>query len=220
MHARILKHVGVVLVAVSLLIVAVTIYLGAGGRAITLGLGAITLAAGVLLLRGDTRAAWATRMLSAFGVGATVVGLGGQLLMRPPDLILAELRLQPLSFLLPAAAAILAGCIQIWVMRELGREPVQTAIAAAGLPRWPLEPIVKAGGAVMLMVTLLLWLSLHGTSASVAMELALRQLGPDYRYALTSISSARRSGRTEVSGVVTAWNDHEIRQVLLHWQER
>jgi hypothetical protein len=79
---------------------------------------------------------------------------------------------------------------------------------------------MQAGGGIVALVLLLLWLALHGQSAELATSLALQQLGPDYRYHLSWISSTNNGHGTSVSGVVTAWNDKEIKQVLLRWETR
>jgi hypothetical protein len=61
---------------------------------------------------------------------------------------------------------------------------------------------------------------LHGQSAQLAEALAMQQLGPDYRYHLSWISSTKTDHGASVSGVVTAWNDQELKTVLLHWETR
>jgi hypothetical protein len=148
------------------------------------------------------------------------VGLIGLAIVRPLDLTLTEVRLDPSSFVLLAATVIGAVCIQLWIVWELGKQPVHAAIAGAGLRPWDPATPAKVGAGVMFVVAVLLWAALHGNSAAVAVSQAEQQLGPDYRYALTWISPARRGGHGAVDGVVTAWNQHEVKTVLLHWEQR
>ena len=67
---------------------------------------------------------------------------------------------------------------------------------------------------------MLFWLLLHGQTAQLATSLAQQQLGPGYQYHLSWISRERNPNGTTITGVVTAWNDTEIKTILLHWYTR
>ena len=155
-----------------------------------------------------------------FMLGATVIALIGLLLLRPLDLTITEFHLDPALFLWPSLTAIVVVCVQLWVVRVLGREPIQAAIARAGSWRGNSRIFLQAGGGVAALAGFLLWLTLHGQTAQLAESLALQQLGPGYRYSLTWISRSGNGHGTSVSGVVTAWNDKEIKKVLLRWETR
>jgi hypothetical protein len=90
----------------------------------------------------------------------------------------------------------------------------------AGITRWDMAIPAQAGAGIVALAGLLLWLTLHGQSGELATSLALQQLGPDYRYHLSWISSANNGHGATVTGVVTAWNEKELRKVLLHWETR
>jgi hypothetical protein len=213
-------RVGLVLAVAGALGVAFTASQASGWWLLTYGADILALLAGALLLRENVRATRFVCAVMAFGTGATVVGLIGLAIVRPLDLTLTEVRLDPSSFVWPAVAVIGAVCVQLWIVWELGREPVRAAISGAGLRPWDPATPAKVGAGVMFVVALLLWVALHGNSATVAVSQAEQQLGPDYRYALTWIGPAKRGGRGAVDGVVTAWNQHEVRTVLLHWEQR
>jgi hypothetical protein len=220
MHIPILKRVGAVSIAVGLLGLLLTAKYGSGVWLFTFGLDALPLVAGIFLWRGSLRAARLVRAAMALGLGAIVMGLVGLPFLQPAELSLTEIRLDPAGFLWPAVIVIVAICVEVWIMRELDREPVRLASASAGLRRWDTSTPAKAGAAAIFLAIALQWLALHGKSAAAAASLAQDQLGFGYRYALTSISSTSKDGRTSVSGVVTAWNDNEIKKVLLHWTEQ
>jgi hypothetical protein len=219
MHGRILRRTGVILLAACVLTLSVSLYRGASGWSYSVDIDVLPLVAGIFLLRGSLTAAPIIRAIAGFGLGATIVGLIGLTLLQPIDLTIAELRLEPASFLWPAITAAVVIAVQAWTFVELGRASVQSAIAASGPSRWDSTTAAKAGAGVGILIVLLLWFMLHGASASAAEELALQQLGPDYRYALTRLNRSSENGKTVVSGVVTAWNDKEIKQVVLHWIE-
>jgi hypothetical protein len=102
--------------------------------------------------------------------------------------------------------------------RELGRPHIRDAIADAHIRRWDMRIPAQAGGGVVVLAALLLWLMLHGQSAELATTLAFQQLGPGYRYHLGWISSSNNGHGRSITGVVTAWNRNEIKTVLLHWE--
>jgi len=213
-------RVGAVLVAVGAIGVALTARFATGWCLFTYGVDAAALVAGALVWRGNAWAMRLVRAIVAFGSGATAAGILGLAVVWPLDLTVTAIRLDPISFVGPAVIVVVALCIQAWITWELGREPVRAALTEAGLRRWDPATAAKAGTATMFVAIVLAWATLHGNSASVAVTLAEQQLGPDYRYALTWISAASRNGRAGVDGVVTAWNSHEVRTVLLHWDKR
>jgi hypothetical protein len=212
-------RVGLLLVVAGALGVAFTASQASGWWLFTYGADILALLAGALLLLGNVRAMRLVCAVMAFGVGVTIVGLIGLTIVRPLDLTLTEVRLDPSSFVWPAVAVIASLCVQLWIVWELGRERVRAAITGAGLRPWDPATPAKLGAGVMFVAAVLLWAALHGNSATVAVSQAEQQLGPDYRYALTWISPARRGGRGSVDGVVTAWNQHEVKTVLLHWEQ-
>jgi hypothetical protein len=49
--------------------------------------------------------------------------------------------------------------------------------------------------------------------------MAEQQIGPGYRFHVSSLTVAKNNRGTIVSGVVTAWNDNEIKSLPVHWKE-
>jgi hypothetical protein len=159
-------------------------------------------------------------LLSVFLLAAGLTAAVVLLTLQPLDLTLVEIRLDPGSFVSKMVPAAFALGILAWVRHELARRPVTDAIASSGLRRWDTKLFARAGVAFAAMGGILLWLALHGQSADLAESLAAQQMGPQYRYQLTWISRDRSEHGTSVSGVVTAWNDHEIKTLLIHWQTK
>jgi hypothetical protein len=220
MRTPVLKRVGAVLVAVGVVAALATFAWIQAAAPYTSPFDLAATVAGVLLWRGGLRAALWVRSVAVFLLAAGISGLIVVPFCQPPDLTITQIRLDPVPFGLGAAAAIFILGLLAWVIRELGRSPVQDAIGSSGIRRWDMRLPAQAGGGLVALVALLLWLSLHGQSAELATSLALQRLGPDYRYHLSWISSSSNGHGTSVSGVVTAWNDKEIKKVLLHWETR
>jgi hypothetical protein len=174
---------------------------------------------GVLLSEGPRAGLWA-RSIAAFLLSAGVVAIVAVPFYQPFSLTIAELRAaMPGIAVKGAEFAGLLGLLA-WVVHHLGRPALQEWIDRGNFRRWSMWVPAQAGGAVVLLIGFLFWLSLHGQSAQLAESLAMQQLGPGYRYHLSWISSARTDHGTSVSGVVTAWNDRELKTVLLHWETR
>jgi hypothetical protein len=174
--------------------------------------------AGAALLTGRASAALTVRLIAAFLLGVAATAVVAAFVIQPIDLTWTELRLEPASFAWPASVAAAHGAVLLWLAWELGRRPVLDAIATAGLRRWDTETLTKIGLAAGAVMFGLFWITLHGQSATLAESLAEQQLGPEYRYALTSMRTTRIGGHAASVGVVTAWNGTDIKRVVLHWE--
>jgi len=220
MHTPTLKRTGAVLLAVGLTDGGVAMYCLAKGVFYPSPFGILAIVAGVFLLRGGARAALVVRSGTALLLAAIVTMLIGAPAIWPLGLIWTAARLDPAAFLWPAAPIAIALAVLVWTVRELGRQTVRDAIATAGIRRWDMVLPSQTGVGVVFLADVLLWLALHGQSATLATSLALEQMGPGYRYQLTWISRAGAGNAKTVTGVVTAWNDKEIKKVIFHWTEK
>ena len=218
MHSQIMNRVGAVLLAVGIIDGIVTILRLARSGPYPALLDGVAVAAGIALLAGGPRLALWVRSLAIFMLAACVVGIVAAPLFQPLGLSITEIRLDPTAFGAWAARVVAVAGVTLWVAWRLGHRAVKDAIIAAGIRRWDMTLPAQAGVGVTALAGLLLWLTLHGQSADLATSLALEQLGPDYRYHLSWISSARNGHGTTITGVVTAWNAREIRKVVLHWE--
>jgi hypothetical protein len=48
--------------------------------------------------------------------------------------------------------------------------------------------------------------------------MAAKELGVGYKLYVSSLSISETEGTESVSGIVTAWNDQEVREVPVHWK--
>jgi hypothetical protein len=220
MYAQISRRTGIVLLAAGIVDGAVTFIRLATAGPYPAAFDSIAIVAGILLLRGGARVALWVRTLAIFTLVAGVTLVVAAPFYQPLDLTFTEIRLDLTGFAIKVGTMAFALSLLLWVVRELGRQPIQDAIATARIRRWDMHIPAQAGGGFVLLVFLLLWLALHGQSAELAKSLAMQQLGPDYRYHLSWISGRSNGHGTSVSGVVTAWNHKEIKTVLLHWETR
>jgi hypothetical protein len=53
-----------------------------------------------------------------------------------------------------------------------------------------------------------------------AKSMAEKQLGSDYRLHVSSLRNPSHGGAESVADVVNAWNDGELEDVPVHWDEK
>lgn len=219
-HTPILKRVGAVLLVVGLIDIAVMIYCIANRISYSSSFNIFAVFAGIFLLRGSLRAASLVRWFAVFMLAAFVALLIAWPFMQPFALTLTQFRLNPgTSFAKFTFMAFVLGLF-VWLIRELGREPVIAARASAGRKQRDMRIPAAAGVGLVIVMGTFIALLLSGESADRAKSIAEQQVGPGYRLHVSSLNIAKNNKGTFVSGVVTAWKDNEILDLPVHWEER
>jgi flagellar biogenesis protein FliO len=219
-HLFILKRTGAVLLAAGLIDIAIMVYCIANRISYASSFNVFAVIAGVLRMRGHLAIAAATRWLAAFMLAGFAGLLVAWPLLQPISLTLTQIRLHPGSTAGVLVFIMLMLLVLCWLYRELGRPEVQQARARAGRKSINMRAPAATGVGVVVLVVVSMRLLLGGESATKAQTLAQQQLGPGYRYHVTSIDIEMNSKATSVAAVVTAWNDKEVRDLPVHWQER
>jgi hypothetical protein len=217
--AQILKRTGVVLLVVGLLDIAVMIYCIANGITYSSSFNIFAVIAGVFLLRGSLRAASVVRWFSAFMLAGFLALIVAWPFVQPLDLTLTEARLSPRSATGTLALVAFVLGLLAWLYRQLASQPLLAARAAAGRPRRDMRIPAAAGVGLVVLLVVFMFLLLGGESAGKARAIAEQQLGSNYRYHVSSLNIQMNSQGKYVSGMVTAWNDKEIRSVPVRWEE-
>lgn len=215
MYRRVLREVGLVLVAIGVVDIGFMAYCIATGRGYSSSLNVFAVIAGLFLIRGNLGATRIVTWFSAF----LLAGLGSALLvafpaMRPLDLLATEFRLDPLSSLLQwlLAAALLV--VLWWVYRRLRSPAVVRAREEAGQVASAPRLAFGLGLALPAGLAILMHFTMGGDAGAKAIDLARSKAGPNYKYLVTAMSWSDSGYRA----TVTAWNDHEIRDVEVEWK--
>jgi hypothetical protein len=219
-YRAILKRVGWVLVVIGLIDVGVMVYCIVNRQSYSSSLNLFAVIAGIFLLRGGLRTAAVVRWFSVFMLVGFLAMACVAPFLQPWDLSLTELRLNPGSFAIGVIFYLLALGLLFWVARQLGLEPVQVAIAKAGVKRRDVRYAVAAGVGLAVLLGISIPLISNGESAERAKSIAKQEVGPGYQLHLSSIRVSSVGHRTNASGVVTAWNHQEIRSVPFHWEDK
>jgi hypothetical protein len=218
-YRSILRRAGFALVVVGLIDVGWMIYCMINGISYSSSLNIFAVIAGILLIRGGLKTAGIVRWLAIFFVSAFVVIVVVFPFLQPIGLTLAELRFNAGGVLVSVLFAVALVALLYWVARELGREPIQEARASTGLNRSRARgPLLSGvGAAAAAFVVLMVFLSRE--SADRAKREAAKVVGPGFSFHVTSISINESARHKSVSAVVAAWNDKEVRDVPVHWED-
>jgi hypothetical protein len=218
-YLAILKRVGVVLVLIGLLDIGVMVYCIVHRISYRSSLNLFAVIAGILLMRGSLRTAATVRWFGIFFLSACIAGLFAWPAIQPMDLTLTQIRLRPGGFVVAAALLVFILALFYWVITELGRESVQLASDSAGLKRRDMRLPAGLGVALVLGLGISLNVFLRSEPAERAKGMAEEQVGSGYHLHVSSLRISRGGGTESVSGVVTAWNDKEVREIPVHWKE-
>ena len=219
LHLPILKRAGTVLIAVGLIDIAVMVYCIVNAVSYSSSFNIFAVIVGVFLVRGSLRTAANVRWFAVFMLSGFLALLIGWPFIQPMDLTLTELRLSPLAFLgsFSVAAAVLA--MLFWLYRQLGLAPIQAAHVAAGRKIRDMRIPAVAGISIVVLLAGVMTVMGGGETASKAKSLAEQQLGAAYRYHVSSLNMYSNGHGTFVTAVVTAWNEGEVRNVSVKWEE-
>ena len=219
-YRGILKRVGIVLVAVGLADIGWMVYCIIHKMSYSSSLNLFAVIAGILLMRGSLGTAATIRWFGVFFLSAGIAMLFAWPTVQPIDLTLTQIRLNPLGFVGGAVFVVFVLTLFCWVITELGRAPVQVASEAAGVKRRNMRISAGLGVALVIGLGVSLHFFLGGESAERAKSIAENKIGPGYQLFVTSLRISSGGGKESASGVVTAWNDKEIRQVPVQWERR
>lgn len=219
-YRAVLKRVGWVLIVVGLLDVGVMVYCIVNRQSYSSSFNLFAIIAGIFLLRGGLRTAAVIRWFCVFMLAGFLAMAVVAPFIQPWDLSLTELRLNPGSIAIGVILYILVLGLLFWVARQLGLEPVQVAIAKAGVKRRDVRYALAAGVGLAVLVGIAIPLFSNGESAERAKSIAQQEVGPGYKFHVSSIRVSTVGNKTNASGVVTAWNHQEIRSVPFNWEDR
>jgi hypothetical protein len=217
-YVPIVKRVGAVLVMVGLLDICYMIYCIMNRIAYSSSLNIFAVIVGIFLVRGSLTAAAIVRWFATFSLSAACSSVIALLAITPLGLVLTYLRLYPRSAALDAAMVAVVLLFGLWIVHELSRRAVQSAMVSAGL-RWRSIRIPAVAGAIMVAISasvVIIFIE-HGASADRAKSMAKEQVGPGYSFVVSSLNFRRNDDGTSVTGEVTAWNEKEIREISVSW---
>jgi hypothetical protein len=218
-YRGILKRVGAVLVVIGLIDIAVMIYCIVNRISYSSSFNIFSVIAGMLLMRGGLKTAVAVRWFVTIMLSSFVTLLLAWPIIQPLGLTITQIRLNAGGFTAGMAFIALVLGLLFWVIRELGREPIRAARDATGLKRRDMRLPLALGIGFVVVGGIVVHVFLGGESGERAKSMAEKEVGPGYTLHVSSLRIVESQRAKSVSGVVTAWNDKEIREIPVHWEE-
>jgi hypothetical protein len=142
----------------------------------------------------------------------------------PIDLMTTYLRLYPMAFIAYSFIAIALIIFLIWVYKTLNSEVIFAAITQNNVDnKWlwrkPKNGFIF-GGCLPVILAIIMSLSLFGETPEKAKIEAEKITGLGYKYSVTSWNiNSTFGGKTFYRANVTAYNDHEIKNVHVEWEK-
>ena len=223
-YQAILKKVGTALIVVGLLDIAFMVYCIANQTNYSSCFNIFAVIAGIFLYRGGLKTAKVVSFFSAFFISS----MGGLMivfpLFIPPDLLFTYIRLEPIASICYLLFGILVLVFLVWLLRSLTSPTIAEAMDVKGINRksFLLRPRSGFICGVLLLVILggTIPLLLKGEAAEMAKIEAQKEVGNGYKFVVSSINmQSNFGGKTHVNAVVTAYNDHEIKQVQIAFEK-
>jgi len=207
------KKAGVALLIIGIIDVGVMAYCIANKISYSSSFNIFAVIAGIFLIKGGVKTARAVRWFSVFLVVA-FIGLALVTPFTTPfDLLLTQLKLNPLSIIGSFGFGLVLIAVLIWVHLQLSTPECLNLLAQANYKTGKPKSAYIAGGVLLVLVVGLSAAFLNGESAQKAKALAQEQLGPDFQYHVSSMSTSGNSGIAKV----TAYTEKEIRSVQVKW---
>lgn len=217
LSSKIIKRSGAILATLGFIHLAVALYCTIQGISYPLAFSFFAVITGGILLGDNLRAATLARWIAAFGLGGLLVFTLALLFILPLDLILTYVRLQPVAVVPSMVGTIVMLGSLFWLCCELGRQPIESALRAARMKPYDIGIAAVVGAVLAAIVATFLGLLLNGESATRIESLAQQALQGAYHYQVTSLSVSKSNQGTAISGVITAWNENEIKQIPIEW---
>lgn len=218
-----LRVVGIVLIVVGCLDIGWMIYCIANGQSYRSSFNIFAVVAGILLVRGGLRTARIVAYFSAFMLSCFIGLLVILPLIMPLGLILAQSRVHPAWFGSRSLSAVCVLVLVGWIYHRL-TAPLVTAAFTEKYPlktsfRWRPRNGFFMGALLVIVMVVVQGFMLHGASAERACAEAKLKAGDGYKFCVSSLNMHSSGGHTHVAAVVTAYNQNEIKNVKVQWDE-
>jgi hypothetical protein len=222
-YRAIMMKVGFALIALGTIDVAYMIYCIMHGVGYSSSFNIFAIIAGVFLFRGNLKAIRIIRWFSAFLSSAFIGMIVLFPFFMPLDLMITYLKLHPIAFTYSFIAIALI-IFLFWIYKTLNSESILAALAQNNVEnKWLMRTPKKGfifGGSLPIILVIVMSVSLFGETPGKAKIEAEKITGPGYKYHVTSWNiNATFGGKTFYRATVTAYNDHEIKDVHIEWEK-
>jgi len=204
---------GKVLVVIGVLDILFMIYAISNKMSYSSSFNIFAVIAGIYLIKGGVKTARAVRWFSAFAVIAFTAMYILMPFSFPFELTATQFKLNPLGMSASYIIGLIFIAILAWVYTQLSTPASLAILKEAGYNTGKPKSALYIASSLIIMGIVFTAMFLNGESAKKAEELAKAELGINYKYRISSLSTSGNTG----SANVTAYNSNEIRNVQVSW---
>jgi len=172
---------------------------------------------------GNMRVVSVVRWLACLGLLSGALIILGEILVLPAGLHAAQFRFVPGVVLMHYGGELLVLALSFYVFLQLGRPQVLAARAAAGRKQRDMRIPFVLGGLLGLAAAGFDAKMLNGEEATKARREVAARVGTGFEYFTTGVnvkhSTSFSGSKTFVQARVQAWNDRELREYPVQWEE-
>lgn len=218
-----LRKVGWVLIITGLIDIGCMVYSIVTESRYSSSFNVLAIIGGVFLLKGNLRAAWIVSWAMAFFISAFTVAVMVVPVVLPYDLMIEYAKRAPMEDFAGFLYFPIVMGLLVWIYRNLRSTSVRAAMDETRLDytsfwRTPTRGF-WIGGCIPAIIVLCLALLMGGDTADQARQRAAEQVGEGYKLHVKSLSISSDAEGTDVHAVITAYNETEIKDVVLEWSE-
>ncbi len=177
------------------------------------------LAAGLLMLFGGLGILALVRWLALLAAAVQLGGMLSSLFVVPAGLTLTQIRLYPLAYTAGCVPWLFSVAIALVAAVSLSHPQLLAARARAGRSVHSARIPLALGALLAIGAAVSGYRVLNGEAAQKARRAVAEKLGPGYQYYTQSLSTTIGKP-AKTSALVQAWNEHEVRNVPVQWQEQ
>lgn len=207
------RKAGIALLVIGLVDIGIMVYCITNKISYSSSFNIFSVIAGILLMKGGVKTARVVRWLSAFFVIAFIGLLFLFPMAMPIELLITQVKLNPVGILGSYAFSIAFVGVLTWVYLQLSTLGSLEKLAQAGYKTGKPKSALYAAIASMVIGATMFNFLFNSESAIKAKALAEEQLGSSYKYHISSLSMSGDSG----SAIVTAYNSNEIKNISVEW---
>jgi glucan phosphoethanolaminetransferase (alkaline phosphatase superfamily) len=207
------KNAGIALLAIGILDVGFMVYCIVNNINYSSSFNIFAVIAGIFLIKRSASTARIVRWLTVFFAIALVCSTLALFFITPFDLQITQLRLNPLPIISQLLLSILVITALVWIHLQLSTPDALNILRQAGYKTDKPKSAYIAGFVLSVLVLVFLAIFMTGESAQKAKALAQKQLGSEYQYYISTMSTSGNSGQASI----IAYRKNEIKDIQVKW---
>lgn len=221
-YKKIVKNVGKVLIVMGVVDIIYMFWVVSQKGSYSSSFNIFAIIAGIFLIRGNLKAVRIISCLAGFYLVVSLVpAIVSPFLITPVDYWMILIKLNPGTVIQSFIIWIIITILLVWVYFNLTSDIVINEMKnqGPGLNGFWLRPqtFLILGVIVSIIALSFSFFMLHGNNAQLAAQKAQKQIQGEYKYFVNSVNVNTANGKKSVIAQVTAYNQNEIKNLIISW---